>query len=151
VTVGAAAAWHGREGRGSLRRAEKDSGAGESGVFGGSGRGQVQGCLTPLARRRRSGSSRSLSKSRWGYPWQQGCPGDGLRGLRPGRAGVASGHAKGGCPDFSFCTWIGQAEHVEWACERNRQRWARGIRACRRLFPSWTLSALPELRYPHPI
>jgi len=35
-----------------------------------------------------------------------------------------------------FCSWIGQAEHVERVCERNRQRWARGIRACRRLFPS---------------
>jgi len=38
--------------------------------------------------------------------------------------------------ETTFCTWIGQAEHVERACERNRQRWARGIRACRRLFPS---------------
>jgi len=35
-----------------------------------------------------------------------------------------------------FCHWIGQAEHVERACERGGQRWARGIRACRRLFPS---------------
>jgi len=38
--------------------------------------------------------------------------------------------------ETTFCTWIGQAEHVERACERNRQRWARGIRACRRPFPS---------------
>jgi len=38
--------------------------------------------------------------------------------------------------ETTFCTWIGQAEHVERACERNGQRWARGIRACRRLFPS---------------
>jgi len=38
--------------------------------------------------------------------------------------------------ETTFCTWIGQAEHVERACERNRQRWARGIRACRPLFPS---------------
>jgi len=38
--------------------------------------------------------------------------------------------------ETTFCTWIGQAEHVERACQRNRQRWARGIRACRRLFPS---------------
>jgi len=35
-----------------------------------------------------------------------------------------------------FCTWIGQAEHVERVCARGGQRWARGIRACRRLFPS---------------
>jgi len=35
-----------------------------------------------------------------------------------------------------FCIWIGQAEHVERVCKRERQRWARGIRACRRLFPS---------------
>jgi hypothetical protein len=38
--------------------------------------------------------------------------------------------------ETTFCTWIGQAEHVERACERGGQRWARGIRACRRLFPS---------------
>jgi len=31
---------------------------------------------------------------------------------------------------------IGQAEHVERVCQRGGQRWARGIRACRRLFPS---------------
>jgi len=31
-----------------------------------------------------------------------------------------------------FCDWIGQAEHIERACERRDQRWARG----RRLFPS---------------
>jgi len=36
----------------------------------------------------------------------------------------------------TFCSWIGQAEHVERVCERGGQRWARGIRACRRLFPS---------------
>jgi len=35
-----------------------------------------------------------------------------------------------------FCTWIGQAEHVEWVCEQGGQRCVRGIRACRRLFPS---------------
>jgi len=35
-----------------------------------------------------------------------------------------------------FCTWIGQAERVERACERGGRRWARGIRACRRPFPS---------------
>ncbi len=35
-----------------------------------------------------------------------------------------------------FSHWIGQAEHVEQACERGGQRWAHGIRACRRLFPS---------------
>jgi len=35
-----------------------------------------------------------------------------------------------------FCSWIGQAEHVGRVCERGGQRWARGIRACRRLFPS---------------
>jgi len=35
-----------------------------------------------------------------------------------------------------FCSWIGQAEHVERVCQRGGQRWARGIRACRRLFPS---------------
>jgi len=38
--------------------------------------------------------------------------------------------------ETTFCSWIGQAENVERACERNRQRWARGIRASRRLFPS---------------
>jgi len=38
--------------------------------------------------------------------------------------------------ETTFWTWIGQTEHLERACERNRQRWARGIRACRRLFPS---------------
>jgi len=38
--------------------------------------------------------------------------------------------------ESTFCTWIGQAEHVERACQRGGQRWARGIRACRRLFPS---------------
>jgi len=31
-----------------------------------------------------------------------------------------------------FCSWIGQAEHVKRVC----QRWTRGIRACRRLFPA---------------
>jgi len=35
-----------------------------------------------------------------------------------------------------FCSGIGQAEHVELVCARCGQRWARGIRACRRLFPS---------------
>jgi len=35
-----------------------------------------------------------------------------------------------------FCSWIGQAERVERVCEREGQRWARGIRACWRLFPS---------------
>jgi len=35
-----------------------------------------------------------------------------------------------------FCRWFGQPEHVEQACERAGQSWARGIRACRRLFPS---------------
>jgi len=35
-----------------------------------------------------------------------------------------------------FCSWIGQAEHVERVCKRERQRRARGIHACRRLFPS---------------
>jgi len=35
-----------------------------------------------------------------------------------------------------FSHWIGQAEHVEQACERGGQRWAHGIRACRLLFPS---------------
>jgi len=34
------------------------------------------------------------------------------------------------------CSWIRQAERVERVCERGGQRWARGIRACRRLFPS---------------
>jgi len=34
-----------------------------------------------------------------------------------------------------FCSWIGHAEHVERVCERGGQRWARGVRACRRLFP----------------
>jgi len=38
--------------------------------------------------------------------------------------------------ETTFWTWVGQAEHVERACERGGQRWARGIRACRRLFPS---------------
>jgi len=38
--------------------------------------------------------------------------------------------------ETTFCTWIGQAGHVERVCERSGQRWARGIRACRRLFPS---------------
>ena len=38
--------------------------------------------------------------------------------------------------DTTFCSWIGQAEHVERACGRGGQRWARSIRACRRLFPS---------------
>jgi len=38
--------------------------------------------------------------------------------------------------ETTFCTWIGQAEHVERVCERGGQRWVRGIRACRRLFPS---------------
>jgi hypothetical protein len=38
--------------------------------------------------------------------------------------------------ETTFCAWIGPAEHVERACPRNGQRWARGIRACRRLFPS---------------
>jgi len=35
-----------------------------------------------------------------------------------------------------FCSWIGQAQHVERVCKRERHRWARGIRACRRLLPS---------------
>jgi hypothetical protein len=35
-----------------------------------------------------------------------------------------------------FCSWIGPAEHVERICRRGGQRWARGIRACRRLFPT---------------
>jgi len=35
-----------------------------------------------------------------------------------------------------FCSWIGQAEHVERICQRGGRRWARGIRACRRLLPS---------------
>jgi len=34
-----------------------------------------------------------------------------------------------------FCSWIGQGEHGERGCERGGRRWARGIRACRRLFP----------------
>jgi len=34
-----------------------------------------------------------------------------------------------------FSQWIGQEEHVEQACKRSDQRWAHGIRACRRLFP----------------
>jgi len=38
--------------------------------------------------------------------------------------------------ETTFCTWIGQAEHVERVCERSGQRWARGIRSCRRLFPT---------------
>jgi len=38
--------------------------------------------------------------------------------------------------ETTFCTWIGQAGHVERVCGRGGQRWARGIRACRRLFPS---------------
>jgi len=33
--------------------------------------------------------------------------------------------------ETTFCTWIGQAEHVERVCERSGQRWARGIRAWR--------------------
>jgi hypothetical protein len=37
--------------------------------------------------------------------------------------------------ETQFCRWIGQPEHVEQACERGGRRWARGIRACRRLFP----------------
>jgi len=35
-----------------------------------------------------------------------------------------------------FCSWIDHAEHVERVCERGGQRWVRGIRACRQLFPS---------------
>jgi len=35
-----------------------------------------------------------------------------------------------------FSHRIGQAEHVEQACQRGGQRWAHGIRACRALFPS---------------
>ena len=35
-----------------------------------------------------------------------------------------------------FSHWIGEAEHVEQACQRGGYRWAHGIRACRRLFPS---------------
>jgi len=38
--------------------------------------------------------------------------------------------------ETTFCSWIGQAEHVERVCARGGQRWACGIRACRRLFPS---------------
>jgi len=38
--------------------------------------------------------------------------------------------------ETTFCIWIGQAEHVERVCQREGQRWERGIRACRRLFPS---------------
>jgi hypothetical protein len=34
-----------------------------------------------------------------------------------------------------FSRWIGQANHVEQACERGGRHWVRGIRACRRLFP----------------
>jgi len=35
-----------------------------------------------------------------------------------------------------FCSWIGQAEHVEEACRLGGHHWARGIGACRRLFQS---------------
>jgi REP element-mobilizing transposase RayT len=35
-----------------------------------------------------------------------------------------------------FCSWIGQAEHVEEACRLAGHHWARGIGACRRLFQS---------------
>jgi REP element-mobilizing transposase RayT len=35
-----------------------------------------------------------------------------------------------------FCCWIGQPKHVEKACQQAKQHWARGIRACRLLFPS---------------
>jgi len=34
-----------------------------------------------------------------------------------------------------FSSWIGQAEHIEEACERGGRHWVRGIRASRRLFP----------------
>jgi len=47
--------------------------------------------------------------------------------------------------ETTFRSWIGQTEHVERVCERGGQRWARGIRACRRLFPQLsTLSSLPR-------
>ena len=35
-----------------------------------------------------------------------------------------------------FSTWVGQAEHVQDACQRLGHRQARGISACRLLFPS---------------
>lgn len=41
-------------------------------------------------------------------------------------------------PQFEsrFYTWVGQAEHVRSACQRLGHRQARGISACRLLFPS---------------
>jgi REP element-mobilizing transposase RayT len=38
--------------------------------------------------------------------------------------------------ETQFCRWIGQPEHVQDVCLHSRQHWARGIRACRLLFPS---------------
>jgi len=38
--------------------------------------------------------------------------------------------------ESSFYTWVGQAEHVHSACRRLGHRQARGISACRLLFPS---------------
>jgi len=50
-----------------------------------------------------------------------------------------------------FCSWIGRAEHVERVCQRGGQRWARGVRACRRLFPSRVPSDLSETHEPSPV
>jgi len=38
--------------------------------------------------------------------------------------------------ESSFNTWVGKAEHVQDACRRLGHRKARGISACRLLFPS---------------
>jgi len=38
--------------------------------------------------------------------------------------------------ESSFNTWVGKAEHVQDACRRLGHRQARGISACRLLFPS---------------
>jgi len=38
--------------------------------------------------------------------------------------------------EIQFCSWIGQAQHVERVCPRGGQRWACGIDVCRRRFSS---------------
>jgi len=38
--------------------------------------------------------------------------------------------------EHSFCCWVGQAEHVQATCHRLGYQRARGISACRQLFPS---------------
>jgi hypothetical protein len=38
--------------------------------------------------------------------------------------------------ETQFCCWVGHPGRVEEVCQQGGQRWARGIRACRQLFPT---------------